>query len=45
MATLDKIAFLVNYGVEAIRSFISTEDLTTEMLITLAFFAFVIAVL
>lgn len=45
METLDKIAFLFNYGIESIRSFISTEDLVAEVLITLFVLAFLVVVL
>ncbi|MDX1619312.1 MAG: hypothetical protein R3224_11045 [Balneolaceae bacterium] len=45
METLDKIAFLVTYGIESIRTFISKEDLVTEVLITLFVLAFLVVVL
>lgn len=45
METLDKIAFLFNYGMESIKTFISKEDLVAEVLITLFVLAFLIVVL
>lgn len=45
MEALNKIAYLFNYGVESIRTFISTEDLIAEVLITLFVLAILVVVL
>ncbi len=45
MTSLEKIAFLFSYGIEAIRTFIVTEELVAEMTITFLFLGILIAVL
>ncbi|MDR8391681.1 hypothetical protein NC796_11045 [Aliifodinibius sp. S!AR15-10] len=45
MTSLDRIAFLLSYGYETIRTFISAEELLAEMVITLLFIALVIIAL
>lgn len=45
MANIDKIAFLLSYGVETIRASVVNEGLITEALISLLVLIFLIVIL